>query len=162
MQVTYSEDVKQAGDYAHLQRATEQLQEMLGSSASSVVAAWDRRQNERGCESYILKLSDSSVSASSEFASPELHDGLLMRFRLHRIWAELLKIRGDRELQELGNNGNGSNLEPTRMSPELLEWAIRQFNDEETLAGIEEIRQTGGLKFEDFIHELEAIVAPHE
>jgi hypothetical protein len=36
-----------------------------------------------------------------------------------------------------------------------LEWAQRQFSEEEIIAGLREIRETGGLELRDFIHELE-------
>jgi hypothetical protein len=39
------------------------------------------------------------------------------------------------------------------VTPELLEWARRTFNEEEFLAGLREIQTTGGLEFKDFIHE---------
>jgi len=38
---------------------------------------------------------------------------------------------------------------------EMLEWARRQLNEEETVAGIREIRQTGGVVLEDFLQDLE-------
>jgi hypothetical protein len=41
------------------------------------------------------------------------------------------------------------------VTPELLEWARRTFNEGEFLAGLREIQATGGLEFKDFIHELE-------
>jgi hypothetical protein len=42
-----------------------------------------------------------------------------------------------------------------RTPPDLLAWARQTFNEEEYLAGVSEIEQTGGLKFEDFIAEVE-------
>ncbi|MHB1424259.1 MAG: hypothetical protein ACYC3I_13880 [Gemmataceae bacterium] len=47
-------------------------------------------------------------------------------------------------------------------TPEVMEWARRTFNEEEFLAGLREIETTGGLQFEDFIHELEQEVKPRE
>jgi hypothetical protein len=44
------------------------------------------------------------------------------------------------------------------VSPEVLEWARHQYTDEEIMAGIREIQETGGLELRDFIHELEAIL----
>jgi hypothetical protein len=48
------------------------------------------------------------------------------------------------------------------IQPEILEWARQQLNEEETVAGLREIRETGGLELEDFLHELEQEAAPHE
>jgi len=42
-----------------------------------------------------------------------------------------------------------------KLSPALLEWARREFNEEEFLAGLREVEETGGLELKDFIHELE-------
>src|SRR5262249_17728844 len=46
--------------------------------------------------------------------------------------------------------------------PEILEWAKGQFSEEEIVAGLREIRTTGGLELSDFIHELEQDGAPRE
>ncbi len=59
-------------------------------------------------------------------------------------------------------NGSITSLEPVTLTPEFLELARQEFTEEEIVAGIEEIERTGGLKLEDFIHELEAIVTPRE
>ena len=42
-----------------------------------------------------------------------------------------------------------------RISPELLEWARQQFNEEEFLHGLREVRETGGMELQEFIRELE-------
>lgn len=35
--------------------------------------------------------------------------------------------------------------------PELIEWALASFTEEEIVAGLREIRATGGLTFEELI-----------
>jgi hypothetical protein len=52
--------------------------------------------------------------------------------------------------------------EETLLTPELLDWARRQFSEEEIVAGIREIRETGGLEFRDFIEELEKAAGADE
>jgi hypothetical protein len=42
--------------------------------------------------------------------------------------------------------------------PEMIEAALGAFNEEEFLAEVREIEQTGGVKFEDFIGDIEEIV----
>jgi hypothetical protein len=49
----------------------------------------------------------------------------------------------------------GKALEPVKPTPELLEWARQQINEEEILRGYREIIGTGGLELRDFIAELE-------
>lgn len=41
------------------------------------------------------------------------------------------------------------------LPPDLLDWARRTFDEEEFLAGVREIRETGGIQFEDFVADLE-------
>jgi hypothetical protein len=54
----------------------------------------------------------------------------------------------NRVLTDLAANGD-------RLSPELLAWARAQFTEEELVAGLREVRETGGLQLADFLHELE-------
>jgi hypothetical protein len=42
--------------------------------------------------------------------------------------------------------------------PEMLEEEIRKFNEEEFRAQVREIEQTGGVRFQEFIGEIEGIV----
>jgi hypothetical protein len=44
---------------------------------------------------------------------------------------------------------------PLRLTPELLEWARQQINEETIRAGLDEIRETGGFELKDFLAELE-------
>jgi hypothetical protein len=49
-----------------------------------------------------------------------------------------------------------------KLPPDLLEWARQTFNEEEFLAGVREIRATGGLEFDNFVKELERAAGEHE
>lgn len=42
------------------------------------------------------------------------------------------------------------------LTPELLEWARRQFTEEELVSGLRELRAKGGLGIEDLLPELDA------
>ena len=46
--------------------------------------------------------------------------------------------------------------------PELLEQARREFNEEEYLAALREVEETGGFEFEDIIRGLEEEAEPRE
>lgn len=37
------------------------------------------------------------------------------------------------------------------IDPRIREWALRQFTEEEGIAGVNEIRETGGLTFDDLL-----------
>jgi hypothetical protein len=65
-----------------------------------------------------------------------------------------------RALAALKNEGNGP--KPMKITPELREWALRTFNEEECVAGIKEIEATGGVELRDFIDELEQEIASRE
>jgi len=41
------------------------------------------------------------------------------------------------------------------ITPEIRARALEQFNEEEILAALKEVRETGGLELRDFIQELE-------
>lgn len=44
--------------------------------------------------------------------------------------------------------------------PDLREWASQLFTEEETAAGLRDLRENGGLELHEFLPELEQIVAP--
>jgi hypothetical protein len=46
--------------------------------------------------------------------------------------------------------------------PEVLARARQTFSEEEFLAGLREIEETGGLQFEDFVEDLERAAGEHE
>jgi len=60
-------------------------------------------------------------------------------------------------LEEIESQADGRQMGPPSVqpTPEILEWARQQFSEEEIVAGLREIRETGGLQLRDFIHELE-------
>jgi hypothetical protein len=44
--------------------------------------------------------------------------------------------------------------EKARLTPELRQWALQLFTEEEILAGLRELREQGGLELRDFLPEL--------
>src|SRR5712664_1951292 len=101
MNITYSEKAKQSPDFLYLQQASEQLKEVLGSSADHVSAAWDRTQDNKGRPLYSLRISDSTGEAEAKFAPDELPRPTHLRVRLYRLWGDLLQARSRRQLEEL-------------------------------------------------------------
>jgi hypothetical protein len=53
-------------------------------------------------------------------------------------------------------------IQRSEISPEILQWARQQFTEEEIVAGLRELRETGGLELRDFLHELEEIANRRE
>ena len=62
----------------------------------------------------------------------------------------------------IGNGScSGAGYAGEKLPPEFLEWARQQYSEEEILAGIREVRETGGSELKDFIQEIEEILAPN-
>jgi hypothetical protein len=49
---------------------------------------------------------------------------------------------------------------PVELTPEMLEWARRQFSEEEYVAGIRAIRETGGVPFAEIVQRLKRTAGP--
>ena len=82
-------------------RATERLEELLGSSAGLVNAEWDQGQDAHGRGVLTLRLWDWKGSVTAVFAPSELESLSQTQSRLYRLWSELLQIRSQVQLEEL-------------------------------------------------------------
>jgi hypothetical protein len=60
--------------------------------------------------------------------------------------------------ERLPENAAGSWREEPRLTPELRQWLLQHFNEEETLADLCELREKGGLELTEFLPELEQAV----
>jgi hypothetical protein len=60
------------------------------------------------------------------------------------------------------NGTTAAPIERVPIAPELLEWARTNFDEEEFLAGLREVEQTGGATLDDFIEELQRRTQPRE
>ena len=50
----------------------------------------------------------------------------------------------------------------TTIPPDLRQWALAQFTEEEAVAGLRELREKGGLELDEFLPELKKIVETDE
>jgi hypothetical protein len=109
MDVKYPDTGAQPGDeHALLAMATRLLEEAAGS-APNLKIEWDRSNDENGRPVYTLRLSDRSGSASGGFSPEDLRDTTHLRYRLIRLWGDLLQARSHKQLQELlGAGSSGS------------------------------------------------------
>jgi hypothetical protein len=57
--------------------------------------------------------------------------------------------------QEVFQMTGAAGMSNGKLPQEILDWARGQVNEEETLAGLREIRETGGLELKDLIQDLE-------
>jgi hypothetical protein len=61
-----------------------------------------------------------------------------------------------------GPGGGVGRSEADKCSPELLAWADRQYSDEDVVAGIREIKETGGMELKDFMQEIDSVLSPDD
>lgn len=59
---------------------------------------WNRRTDDRGRTLYHLSISDPwAEEVGTDFAKDELENQLHLRYRLYRLWGDLLQRRSDRQ-----------------------------------------------------------------
>jgi hypothetical protein len=94
-----------------------------------------------------------SLSALERPAREELLNRVLQR-----VWGSLDRI--DTEATELLTERRQPDLRqkptPVQLTPDQLEWARRQFSEEEYVAGIRDIRENGGVPFADVVQKLKS------
>src|SRR5260370_20371773 len=103
MNVTYNNEAKQQDDGAALmERATQVLEdEVLGKKASQVQAEWDRVADDKGQPRYILSLSDGTNKSQGSFDPDELRTPYKLRFRLSRLWDDVLRAQSEALLKKI-------------------------------------------------------------
>jgi hypothetical protein len=109
MNITYTDSAKQTGEgTALLQQVTNQLEEILGPAAARVKAEWDRQTDAKGRLLFILSLTDWTGSVRADFAPDELRSADHLRYRLHRLWGDLLQVRSQKQLEQLTGAGGAT------------------------------------------------------
>jgi hypothetical protein len=64
-----------------------------------------------------------------------------------------------KDIEKPSDSSGPTAPQSAEITPEILAWALSHFNEEETLAGIREIRETGGLQLKDLLHEIDLELA---
>jgi hypothetical protein len=101
-EVVYRQGLKEDQElYRSAQQGTKTLVEILGPSADSVTAEWDRGEAAPGQTVIILRLSDFAGSVTAVFDPGELDSPARLRSRLRLLWGDLLRIRSHHYLQTL-------------------------------------------------------------
>lgn len=103
MEVLYSPETRQSPDrLTLLQEASQRLAESVSPQWSQLLKAeWSCVQDLKGRTLYRLTLRDDSGEVYTDFTPDELPNALHMRFRLPRLWGDLLKIRNDQQHQQV-------------------------------------------------------------
>jgi hypothetical protein len=103
MDVRYSPEVKQSADgLTLLERASTLLAEILGPQSSEMVKAeWNRVQDHQGRTLYRLTIRDHTGEVSTDFTPADLQNPMHLKYRLYRLWGDLLQIRNDHQHQKV-------------------------------------------------------------
>ncbi len=100
--LTYTENLKQSKQlFDQAQQATALLTEVLGRGANRASVEWDCGKDANGHDLLILRIADSSVSESAVFAPSELRDAGDLRWRLNRLWGDVLQKVSHKLLDKL-------------------------------------------------------------
>src|SRR5205823_5268632 len=104
--VTYSKSLQEIPElYAKVRKATELLEEIIGSSFSGdrIDAEWDRSIDERGHSVLTLRIADWMGAKTAVVAPPELDQLDVLRSRFYRLWGGLLSDRNDKSAKTVGD-----------------------------------------------------------
>lgn len=105
--VRYSDQTRQPGEVsALLDQTISRLEEILGPSAATTEAEWDRTADANGKPVFTLRISDWTGEATASFTPPELAEPNHVRVRLLHLWGELLQERNHRQLRKILALGN--------------------------------------------------------
>jgi len=107
MNVTYREKTRQENKEGPLlQQATTILEDVLRATAYPVNAEWARTEDAEGQVRYTLSLSDGTDNSSASFTPDDLRSPFETRYRMHRVWEDLLRARNHRQLENLQRMDN--------------------------------------------------------
>lgn len=103
MDIQYSTELQQsAEDLALVEQASAVLKDVLGPQSSRhVKAVWNRTQDQKGRMLYNLTIQDSVCEVSTDVAPDELVNPLHIRYRMYRLWGDLLQVRNNRQHEEV-------------------------------------------------------------
>lgn len=111
MNARYSETTKQAcAELPLLQEATARLEEVIGPSifVDQLRAEWNQDRDPKGRTHYTLRLSVQEESVSASFTPRELRDRRELRYRLIRLWGDLLQLISHKQLENLTKGSDGA------------------------------------------------------
>ncbi|HJZ92538.1 MAG TPA: hypothetical protein VKE40_16805 [Gemmataceae bacterium] len=120
---------------------------------------------DRACDVIAAMLAAHTSTQAVELL-PWIYVRIAHRFQqIHKAARNNRTATGTDSVRSSGENGGvpGTDVTLTSMgahqpippTPAIREWAKQQFGEEEALAGLREILETGGQELRDFFHELE-------
>ena len=86
-----------------LEQVSDVFRDEIGSKSSAFVRVrWDREADTRGRTYYRLSISDPwADEVGTNFAPDELTNQLHLRYRLYRLWGDLLQRQNDKQHERL-------------------------------------------------------------
>ena len=110
MNATYNETTRQGkAELPLLQQTTACLEEVISPSIfiDQIRAEWNPGQDPKGRTLYTLRLSVQSESVSASFTPRELRHRRDLRYRLIRLWGDLLELISHKQLENLTKGSDG-------------------------------------------------------
>ncbi len=102
MEVQYSPEAKLSPEAVLLEQASTLLRDILGQEVSQIMKAeWNCVPDRQGRTLYRLTLRDFTSEVCTEFTCEELQNPLHMRFRMYRLWGDLLQVRHNLQHQQV-------------------------------------------------------------
>jgi hypothetical protein len=103
MDLQYSPEARQSPEgLALLEQASALLADILGPQSSQLEKAdWQRWQDQKGRTVYRLTVRDDTGQVSTDFTLDELQNPLHMRFRMYRLWGDLLQVRNEQQHEQV-------------------------------------------------------------
>jgi hypothetical protein len=135
------------------------LEEHAGSGVLEKLSAPLQQKLRRLSEALAVILSNSDPAATAEILSR-----LSVEVLGHLTELEVAAQEANAGMSNAARPGDtqGKDSLSGAIAPEIVQWARQELNEEETVAGLREVRETGGLELCDFIQELEQEVTPRE
>jgi Protein of unknown function (DUF1488) len=99
-EVTYSDAVKQSGDFPFIKRASTYLSDILGPAAVHVSANWDRVEDKERVY-YRLQMHGMGFTSHAMIPQDVIHKPSQVYVWIARLWGDILQRESHRKLQEL-------------------------------------------------------------
>jgi hypothetical protein len=87
--------------YELVTAACQALRDIVGADGAEVIADWSMAKDLQGRSFVRLDLSDFTGRVEAKFAPDEMENSRQVRYRLYRIWGDLLQIRSHKQLKQL-------------------------------------------------------------
>lgn len=92
-------------------KASDWVRSVLAATGDTVSSEWDLAEDARGHPVILLSLADHTGKVTTTFDPPELDDESHLRFRINRLWGDLLRVRSHKEVQGVIHLSGGATVD---------------------------------------------------